>query len=77
MPILDSTALLHREKGSEGITYGWNVPRVFSNCQSKILALLATAGALPMPTKSFSVVCVGEELGQSSPAMLKDVCSCV
>ena len=29
------------------------------------------------PTNSFSVLCVGQELGQSFPAMLRDVCSCV
>ena len=63
-------SLPHKEKGSEGTTYGQKVPCApFSSDRVKICELLATEGTDPTPTRPVLVKRAGQDEGQSFPAM--------
>ena len=63
-------SLPHKEKGSEGTTYGQKVLYApFSSDHVKICEPLATEGTDPIPTRQALVKCVGQDKGQSFPVM--------
>ena len=62
-------SLPHKEKGSEGTTYGQKVPYAhFPSDHVKISELLATEGTDPIPTKQALVKRVSQDKDQSFPA---------
>ena len=63
-------SLPHKEKGSEGTTYGQKVPCApFSSDRVKICELLTTEGTDPIPARPALVNHVSQDESQSFPAM--------
>ena len=80
---------LEKKMATHSSVLAWRIPgtgelNIFRGTHySKVLnspspfSLQHSHSAFSNLTNSFSVVCVGQELGQSFPEMLRDVCSCV